>query len=431
MTIEEIIKIIKSLPNLSAWEISRQIRKSHQRYLVLNQIESQRVVEKTKYLVTLYKESDYLGEKGLGESTVSLSLGDDPKDKLFAALDMASLVANPIFRLPLKGLPYTQVQTVDHDIKNHPIACLDQIQNDFFSESLGGIKRSSAEFFLEDNQILFLNSNGIELEHSETELMVDFVLLAEKDKSLEGESQGSKRVRFYKDLGLSEMVQQYARYARETLTAQLPKSGIYPVVVAEEALDTLFNFFCAQSSGSAQYQHWTHLTLGGPVISNLKGEPLTLISNPELKGGTKSRAFDDNGLDLHRVEVIGNNLFQKRMNNKRYADYLNEEATGNFANIEVATGKKSIKDLLAGAPCYYLLRFSTFEPNSITGAFSAEIRTGYFYDKGEVIPIKGGSVSGIMQEAFREAFYSQEFIQRSSFLGPKGVRFEQLQIVGD
>jgi PmbA protein len=431
MTIKKIIETANNLPGVSAWELRRHHKKSFQSYIIFDQIESQRMVEKITYLVTLYKIYRHEGKEILGESSITITEGDNIRERLTLALEMASLVANPIFSLPEKGLTYDQVHTADPLIQAQPLACLNQIQEDFFKDTLEKVKRSSAETFVENNDLLILNSNGLELESSETAILVDFVLLAEKNGRLEGESQGSKRVRFYGDLGLPEMVQKYAQYARETLTARLPKSGIYPVIFSEEALDTLFNFFCVQASGHAQYQHWTHLTIGKPVVADLKGEPLTLISNPGLKGGTKGKAFDDNGLPLHRVEVIRNNFFRKRMNNKRYADYLNEEATGNFTNIEISTGSKSIKELLGKTPCYYLLRFSTFEPNAITGAFSAEIRTGYFIENGEMIPIRGGAVSGVMQDAFREALFSQESTQRSHFLGPKAVRIERLTITGN
>ena len=56
------------------------------------------------------------------------------------------------------------------------------------------------------------------------------------------------------------------------------------------------------------------------------------------------------------------------MNSKRYADYLGEDATGDFSNIEVASGSRSLKDFFEG-PCYHFLRFSTFEPNPLPGPF--------------------------------------------------------------
>lgn len=430
MTIQDLKSVTQSLPEVSAWEIRRVHKKSYQRYLIFDHMESQRVVENNKYLVTLYMTYDQQGQKVLGESTVSLSEGDNIRDRLRSALEMAALVANPVFRLPAEGLSYDTIKTADPVIRADPLACLDQIQDDFIKSPLEKVKRSSAEIFIEDQDLMLLNSSGLECERSETAILVDFVLLAEKGSRLEGESQGIKRARFYENLHLTEMVRQYARFARETLEARLPRPGTFPVVFSEEALDTWFNFYALQASGPAHYQHWTQLALGEPVIADPQGDKLTLVSDPGLPGGLKSRAFDDNGLPLHRIEAIKNNVFLKRMNTQRYADYLQEEATGDFSNIEVASGSKSFKALLEEGPCYHLLRFSTFEPNAITGAFSGEIRTGYFLKDGQKTPIKGGSVSGTMQEAFQEAFFSQEKTQREAYLGPEAVRVEKLAIAG-
>jgi PmbA protein len=430
MTIEEIIKTVQKLPGVSAWEFHREHKKSYQRFLVFDKIESQRLVEKSICQVSLYVPYEFKGQKVLGESTISLVEGENIKEQLLWALEMATIVANPVFDLPDKKSLYDLIDTADPKIRINPWSCLDHIQDEFLKEKVGKIKRGSAEFFIEDIDLFFLNSKGLEIESSETKILIDFVLLAKKDNRLIGESQGMTKGRFCEDLGLSEMVSKYSQYAIETLEAQLPKAGVYPVVFSEEALDTLFNFYCYQASGPAQFRHSTCLTLGEPVIKDLIGEPMTLLSNPGLKGGIKSRAFDDNGLPLHRVEVIQNNFFQKRMNNKRYADYLEEEATGDFTNIEIATGSKSMESLLKETPCYHLLRFSNFEPNLITGGFSGEIRTGYFVKGEQRVPIKGGSVSGVMQEAFKEAFFSLESTKRNAYQGPMAVRIEKLSIAG-
>ncbi len=430
MAIKQLLSLIRNLPGISAWEIRSLRKKSYQRYLIFDQIESQRMVETEKLVAVLYKEYEVQGRKCLGESTVSLSEGDPIREKLSLGLEMASLVANPVFGLPGKGLIYDRVPTVDPEVREKPLSFLDRIQEDMEKAPLDKAKRSSTEIFIEDKALVLINSNGLEQEAESTELLVEFVLLAGKDPKMEGESQGMKRAKFYKDLHLPEMVEKYARYTRESLEAQLPKGGSYPVIFSEEALDTLFDYFCQQSSGPAHFQNWSHFGMGQPVISNLKGDPLNLSSNPTLPGGNKTRAFDDNGLPLHRVQVIDNNVFQKRMNSKRYADYLQEEATGDFSNQEVGTGSRSFHDLQEETPCYHLLRFSTFEPNPITGAFSGEIRTGYFLKNGKEIPIKGGSVSGRLQEAFKEAFFSREITQREAYLGPKAVRIEKLDIAG-
>ncbi len=430
MNLKHLQSLVEKLPDISAWEIRHYRKKSYQRYLIFEQIESQRMVETEKFVAVVFREYEHQGQKYLGESSVALSEGDNIQEKLALGLEMASLVANPLFSLPERGLSYDQVQTVDSEVRELPYAYLDRIQDDLGKMPLGKVKQSSAEIFLEDKVFFLINSNGLEQVEETTELLVEFVLLAEKAPSQQGECQGMKRARFYRDLRLHEMGEKYARYTTESLEAQLPRGGSFPIVFSEEALDTLFNYYGLQASGPARFQNWSHLKINLPVISELKGEALSLASNPGLPGGLKTRAFDESGLPLHRVQVISNNIFQQRMNSKRYADYLGEEATGDFSNLEVGTGSRSFPDLTAEGPCYHLLRFSTFEPNPITGAFSGEIRTGYFINKKQIIPIKGGSVSGNMQEAFKEAFFSREKTQREAYWGPKAVRIEKLDIAG-
>jgi PmbA protein len=430
MNIKQLQEFIRSFREVSSWEIRRWRKKSYQRYLIFDRIESQRMVESEKFIVTFYLEQKWEGQKVLGESTVSFAGGEDYRGRLTSALEMAALVKNPVFRLPEKGLIYDPIQTVDPDIREQPLIYLDRIQEDLQGEPLERVKRSSAEVFLEDKELFLINSNGLEQEASFTEILVDFVLLAEKGARLDGESQGTRRARFYKDLRMAEIVRQYGQYAREAQEARLPSSGRYPVVFGGEALDTLFSFFIQHASGPACFQNWSQLTLGEPVIHDLRGEALSLSSNPSLPGGLESRPFDSNGLPLRPVKVIKDNLFKTRLNNKRYADYLKEEATGELSNVEVGPGSHSLVSFAADGPGYYLCRFSTFEPNPITGAFSGEIRTGYFLEGGRKTPIKGGSVSGTMQKAFRQAYFSKEIIQRESFLGPEAVKIDRLDITG-
>ncbi len=431
MNAKQIQMSLAGLSDLSAWEIRRLRKKSFQRYLIFGEQESQRVVENEKFLVTLYKNYEQDGRKVLGESSLALSEGDDLREKLSSAWEMAGLVANPVFSLPDKGLVYQPVQSVDPEIKEHPFFHLDKIRDDLVRTPLDQVKLSSAEIFLELKEFEIVNSLGLEQAREESEILVEFVLLAEKGAGFGGESWGWKQGRTYSELRLKDALQKYARFARESQEAVLPTSGVYPVVFSEEALDTLFDYFMLQASGPARFQGWSRLELDRPVLPEIKGEPLTLSSNPAIPGLMKTRSFDEQGLPLIPVEVIRENIFRKRLNSKRYADYLQEPATGGAANLEVAPGQKSFQELLNNGPVYHLLRFSTFEPNPITGAFSGEIRTGYFLEEESATPIKGGSVSGVILQAFQEAYFSREVTRRAAFLGPEAVRLEGLDIAGE
>jgi len=431
MNVKKIKEIIEDRIQPNSWEIRRLRKKSFQRYLIFNEQESQRVVENEKFLVTLYKQYQKDGQEVLGESTLALSEGDDLREKLSAAWEMAGLVANPVFALPEKGLAYQPVQTVDPEIKEHTFHYLDRIRDDLVSAPLDRVKLSSAEIFLELKEFEIMNSLGLELSREENEILVEFVLLAEKGAGFGGESWGWKQGRNYSEMRLGDELQKYARFALESQEAVLPKSGGFAVVFSEEALDTLFNYFMLQASGPAHFQGWSRLELDQPVLPEVKGEPLTLCSNPSIPGLLQTRSFDDQGLPLARVEVIRENIFRRRLNSKRYADYLQETATGGATNLEVAPGQKSFQELLMDGPVYHLLRFSTFDPNPVTGAFSGEIRTGYFLKDGRATLIKGGSVSGVMQQAFQQAYFSKEITRRAAYLGPEAVRLEGLDIAGE
>jgi PmbA protein len=69
-----------------------------------------------------------------------------------------------------------------------------------------------------------------------------------------------------------------------------------------------------------------------------------------------------------------------------------------------------------------LLKFSSFEPHPVSGAFSGEIRVGYLVKDGKVQPIKGGSISGVMDEALEEIYFSKETVKRDSYFGPMGIK---------
>lgn len=431
MNLKKIREMIEDRIRPSAWEIRRLRKKSYQRYLIFTDQEALRVVESEKFLVTLYKQYQKEEQTVLGESTVAVAKGDDLRERIEAAWEMAGLVANPVFTLPEKGLTYGSVNGLDDTLKEHPLFYLDKIRDDLMKTPLPGVKVSSAEIFLDFKEEEIMNSNGLEQGREESDVLVEGVLLAEQGGGFGGESGCWKQGRFYADLNLRAEYEKYARFAREAQEASLPASGTFPVVFSEEALDTLFNYFVTQSSGGARFQGWSRMEIGGPVILDLRGEALTLTSNPALAGLMKTRAFDVQGLPVQPVAVIRENVFRQRTNNKRYADYLGEPATGDFANVEVAPGLKSTADLLVDGPCYHLLRFSTFEPNPITGAFSGEIRTGYFIKDGQGRPVKGGSVSGVIAEAFREAYFSREMTRRAAYSGPEAVRLEGLEIAGE
>lgn len=431
--VDNITDALDKQEGLSAWQIRRSKGRSSQLYLIGSDTESKRTVETERYAITVFVEREADGRRVMGESECLYVPGEDLNAKIRQAAAMAPLVANEPFRLPDAGQRYEAPDTVDKEIRDDPDRVIGMIREDI-SAAVGtekGLCLSAAEIYVNYREIAVVNSLGLRAERQETEIYTEFVLMAGREGCDEVEAGTAKKARFYNNLQIGNVIKEYAGYASDSLTAQLPPTGRFDVVFSGEALDTLFNWFTVQAGGVSMYQRWSLFEEGRPVVENPKGDRLTIISDPLLAGGLHTRAFDDQGLALRPVEVVKDGLLKARMATKRYADYLGIPATGDVSNIEVAPGSISRDDMFHGGPVLHLCRFSTFEPNGITGAFSGEIRSGWLVDKGEIRPVKGGAVAGSMQEAFRSAYLSKELGQRESYRGPAYVKICGLDIGGE
>lgn len=427
----ELAALLRSAP-IDGWQVRRVREQSDQLYLVFDQVESLRRVESETFQVQIYLRVEKDGRQWLGESGWTANPGDDYAADLAQALERAPWALNPVFPLPGPGQEYQPLALVDADLQAEPRQVLWRVRHDL-NQAVAGDSRvqlASAEIYAYFREIDFQNHTGLTGSYAETELQIQFALLAATGGQ-EAESLGWRRAGFYRDLHLQDLVPRYSRYALESAVAELPPSGAYPVIFGEEALDTIFQHLCAQAGGQAAFQGWSRLQAGEPVIKNPRRDLLTLASDPWLPGGLKSKPFDSQGLGLKPVTFIRDNIFQQYLAEPRYAAYLQVPATGGLTNLRVTPGRATLAEMLYAGTVLHLLRFSTLEPNPVTGAISGEIRTGYLMRQGEAVPIRGGSVSGQLEEAFRYLTLSRETEQRETYVGPAGIRVEEMDIAGD
>jgi predicted Zn-dependent protease len=426
----DLVALLQSA-DLYGWEVRRVRETSDQLYLNFDQIESLRRVEAETYAVQIYLLLEKDGKTLLGESGWTANPGDDFAADLTKAREQAPLALNPVFHLPGPSQHFHHLNLVDDFLKGQPRQVLWHVRHDLNQAvaNVADIELAAAEVYAHYREIDFQNHTGLSRSYEETELQTEFALLAMAGGQ-EAESLGWRRAGFYQDLQIGDVVRRYSRYAMENALAKMPPSGPCPVVFGEEALDTIFNHICAQAAGQAAFQGWSRFKIGEPVITDPRRDFLTLSSDPWLPGGLKSRPFDARGLALQPVTFIQENIFQQCLADQRYADYLHIPATGGLTNLRVAPGRATLAEMLYTGKVLHLLRFSTLEPNPVTGAVSGEIRTGYFLQDGNAVPIKGGSVSGRLDEAFRYLTLSRETEQRETYFGPAGIRLEEMHIGG-
>lgn len=431
-------QLAKRKADITGWQIRESQKTSFQSFLAKEEPESRRAVHTISYWISIYqKRRSSNSAETLGLSTFKVTPVDfsQLEKRLDDAVFAAKLVSNQPFELPEQPSTIPQVAIADPTLNE---TTLNELENRLKAAVARekGIRLSSAEFFIDQIETRLLNHKGLDVRQKGTTIETEFILLCRSDAK-ENEYIERYERRYRKDFELEQQVAKSAQFAREATVAVLPKTGAFPVLLSEEPLDRLFEPLVARASARLKYNKMNNSTMGASILDGgeAKGDQVTLWLNNTLDRAPGSFLFDSYGTPAQRVCLIEKNRLKNFLADKRYADYLSLPVTGEMGNLEVEPGSKSFDELkasvAAGKPLYHILAFSAFEPNSITGAFSAEIRTGYEISRAGVRPIKGGSVTGVLQKDLLDAHLSKERIQREHVFVPKGILFQNLTIAGD
>jgi PmbA protein len=424
--LKTLIAVLKKKQGLRGWQTSCLRKRSKEAYWVGEQLETVRCNTVDNYTLRIQTPVD---AALMGESTTRFQGKPASITRLVnETVARARLVRNPCYSFSEPWTPREAARIFDSSVAE---ASLDEVVAfgseilKFHCRELKNFPLNSFELFLEEFSYAIQNHRGLCLRADSTRVICDYVLTSPDNKH---EIMGIKRRRFLNDLALQEQLVEDAKVLSDLQVAQLPPTGDFPVLLAGDALDSLFDFFVAQLDGHALFNRYSLFSVGDAVLQNER-EALSIASTPDLLGGMHSYSFDELGFPTSRVQLIENSRVKNFLIDGRYADLLGLPRTSALMNIEVDCGTTPYADFLQDG-VLELSKFSTFQPNSISGAFSGEIRLGYLHKGSKKIPVKGGSVSGSTQTAFARALKSAERVQRGAYSGPKGVFFESLTVAG-
>lgn len=444
---------LRATPGVDGWQAAVTQREEAQLYLIGDREESRRVVTDERASVTVYNlHSPHGGAEGasqaLGMTTFTALPGELADQAALAArlrdgALMASLTDNQPFTLP--GEPhegYPEVETADPELVGDMTLALARAAQQLKRalERSPGVRMGSAELFATRTRETLRTSAGVNAAQASTSVFFDLILLAGEGRHA-AEFHAELRRRRLRDLHFERTVAAYGAFALHSLNAAPPPSWRGPVIVSGEAAAQLFNTpffqaspFAAHCSARLKHQRMSRFTPGELVTPEApRGDTLTLISDPTRPWGTRTAPFDEQGLPARRVTLIEDGVFRNYWADARYASYLDVTPTGDIGNLTVRTGTtpmRALRDTSAG-PVYEVVAFSFFNPDTITGDFSAEIRLGYRHDASGVAPIKGGALVGNVFAAFGDARLSAEPYTDGTYYGPAAIRFGDLAIAGE
>jgi len=439
--LQQVVRALRKQDGVDDWLVRHILKTSTQYYVIGLQPENRRKVDTEQVVVTVM--NDHAPAKGgegrmRGEAEVTLLPTDlqHLPQKLSQAVFMATLTDNPPYDLAGPA-EYQEVGLADPEMQAAPRQVAERLVQQL-TEALTeeqDVRLSSAEVFVEESQIAIQNSRGVHGDKVETEMLLDFVLLASGQED-EMESHIAVKRRRAADLDVPALARRQARYARDAIAASTPRTGTFPVVVSDNALVELlmsegYSPLILRSSARLKYQRMTTWEIGESILpGESSGDPFIMYSNALLPFGTHSSSFDGEGLPGQRTLIIDNGILSRFWARQRYAQYLQVPATGSFGNMEISAGSVPFASLLDNGPLYHIVAFSAMSPDPITGDFVGEIRLGYEIDKGQTRPIRGGSISGNLFAALAMARLSQETIFLGDYLGPRAIRFPEVTVAG-
>ena len=438
--VEQLQRHLERDARFSAWQITSSRGRSTQRFDVFGIPEVKRIVETERHEVRVHVQHPAQDGQAvaLGESSFVVAPARDLTAQLDAAYRRALLVRNRPWTLPDPTTSVIQVATLDPRIVEDPADACDGVASSLQRALSSSVAECcAAEMFADFRRVELVNSRGLSLSREETHTYVEYVLLQRGAASDEVETYQSKQARRLEDLDLEATVHGDLVVGAAAQEASLPQTGIVDVVIGDQGVEELFDAFSAHATGPAAFEGWSRFHAGRPIIEDPVGDALTLVSDATIPLGLHSFAFDDVGLAGARVELIRDGVFVQRSCDQRYGCWLGTAPTGSFGNTVVASGARSEAELLEPGerPLYHLLRFSQLSPHGTSGSFSGEVRLGYRIERTPTglvrTPIRGGSISGDVFSAFRNAFFSQERVVRGRTHAPRAVRLHGVQLTGD
>lgn len=442
--IDDVIAALEKDARFSAWQVTQSRGRSTQRYQVFADVEARRAVDSRACDVRVHLQHEGAHAGTMGESSFTAVDARTLPGALDAAFARASLVHNKPWTLPsaAEGGAST-VRAVDARIIEAPDDAVEEVGRAIEqavrarSTSKEALALSASEVFCDHRRVRLRNSRGLDLVREDTSAYTEYVLLAQGSGTDELEVYQSRRARSVSELALEEQIEDDVAAVRAGARAVLPHTGIADVVIGGSGTEELFDAFVAHASGASAFDGWSRFTVGQPILQGAPAEGfdrLSISADATLAGGLGTFAFDDVGLPGKRIDTIVDGVFRTRACDQRYACWLGAPATGTWGNTVVAPGSVSEAVLLqpSGArPLYQLLRFSQLSPHATTGAFSGEVRFGWRIDAdGTRTPIRGGSVSGNVFDAFARARLSREVAVRGRMHGPRSVRLDAVQVTG-
>ena len=420
-----VINILKNTSGISDWKVNTVRTESTELFFVHKNLETVRSTDTTDIKVTVYVAHD--GK--LGEATFSVYSSYDENtvaEEVEKAKKKASIIGNQAYSLPENEVGEYESASNFANYKPHELASLIS-KACFEADNVEGGSINALEIFVYKDIVSVTNSRGIDKTQTKYRAMVEAIPTFNGDESVELYEQYNF-TEFEHNLVVEEIAKKM-REVKDRYEAKAPENKLYcPVVLDAPELEQLMGNFVGNLNFSTVYQHSNAFGLGDDIQKEAKGDRFTITMCGAVKGSVRSSAFDGDGITLIDRKIIENGKAVALYGGTRFAQYLNEAATGNLGCLSVECGTLT-DEQKTSAPYFRCASMSGLQVDIYNDYIGGEVRLGYYFDGEKEIPVTGISISGKLSVAIANMRLSNEAITCESYNGPKCAIFEGIEIV--
>lgn len=438
--------------NVKSWMITEENIERRERYFMSDQghfaIDQDRSIHSRNISLRIFVHLSNPDRQG--EMTKKLFTSMPLKPQIDVAIEAALQTDHQAWELP-NQLPSEIPNYLTTDPKMGED--LDRVMVELTQRIEASVKKkrktefNSSELFLSVHHSDLHLSNGLSHRTSQsriyTESAFSFSQLGADKKIHSDEFLTTQWAVHLDHLALEKLFDSTANHAEKSLDVIKPETGKYSVIVDSEVLSTLMHGHLSQLRSSNAYNGLPFIKPGSDFISNAKGDLLSITLDPTLPFGADTTAISDYGNLQSPLKLVDKNRVLASSTDKQHGDYLKISPTTTRGNLVIDPGALSYQELTQYSPIVIeIIQFSGLFADANSGTFSSEIRLARIYDnkKKTVSYLKGGSLSGSIQENFQNLKLSNEMVNRAHFsseshhgqgyYGPNHALLSDVSIVG-
>lgn len=419
--------------NIKVYSITETLSESAELYFIRRNLDMRRHTKTHIYQVTVFRDFEENGVSYRGRASVmiddSMSEGQI-EDKLSAAYYSASFAKIQWYPLPCgvrsSGTENSRPELEDRwDRMGMELAkAAFDAEKEFTGDQ--AVFLNSLEVFSRKMTTRLVNSEGTDVSYIRYRLNGEFVAQCPEPQDVETYESFSYEA-LDKEAIQAKVAQTLSRTLDRSAAVNAPLAGQYRLILSDQYVPTVMNYFKERSHASLIYQHYSAYQKGACVQDSGDGEP---IEGDLLQMSlTATAPYSEEGIRMKDRPLLTDGVLQTIHGGSRFCSYLGTEPTGEYEKITVGPGCVSLSEMKK-TPYLHVVNFSDFQMDALTGNFGGEIRLAYLYDGNKISCVTGGSVNGSILSAQKQLTLSRETQNQQYFSGPLAVSMEGITVAG-